>query len=476
MPDSKLLGSTLWLTLATLTGLVAGFAREWLLVAAWGAGGRSDSFLVALFLPEALRMALAAGLLSAAALPLYQQRTATEQTAWLGAMAPRLLLCGLVLAVVLGVGSPLWVRLIGPGLDSDGYALAGASLHWLAWCAPGFILHALFCVPLQARSRFVLAGLGSLLFNLPPVLYLAILRQAATPTGLASACVLGSLLMPTLLLPALYRGGWKPWQLGHAPGAVKELLQRIGPLLSSNLASQGLALLERMVASLLGEGAVTWINLARKLINLPLIALMSLNQVLLGLMSGSQGSERLGLLRKGLASASLLTLPAVVGLIGAAGALVSLLLPHQAADSPLPELLAWFSIPLVFGAWNALLARYAYAAGDTRLPLTCELSGSLLNALLLALLPYFLGLIGIALAAICGVILTGLLLIRRQQLQSRVPWRSHGLLGLAVMVVAALALHPLHGIWLQLGLSSLCSLILLIALAAWLRPWRTLPG
>ncbi len=476
MPDSKLLGSTLWLTLATLTGLAAGFAREWLLVAAWGAGGRSDSFLVALFLPEALRMALAAGLLSAAALPLYQQRAAAEQTAWLGALAPRLLLCGLLLALLLSAGSPLWIRLIGPGLDSQGYALAGSSLRWLAWCAPGFILHALFCIPLQARSRFVLAGLGSLLFNLPPVLYLALLRQAATPIGLAGACVLGSLLMPALLLPALYRCGWKPWQPGHAPGAVKELVQRIGPLLGSNLASQGLALLERMVASLLGEGAVTWINLARKLINLPLIALMSLNQVLLGLMSGSQGSARLVLLRKGLASATLLTLPAVAGLIGAAGALVSLLLPQQAADSPLPELLAWFSVPLTFGAWNALLARYAYAAGDTRLPLACELSGSLLNALLLAVLPYFLGLIGIALAAICGVMLTGLLLLRRQQLLSQVPWRSHAVLGLAVMLGAALALHPLHGVWLPLGLSSLSSLILLMTLAAWLRPWRSLPG
>ena len=49
-------------------------AREWLLVAAWGAGSRSDGFLVAVFLPEALRMTLAAGLLAAAALPLYQQR------------------------------------------------------------------------------------------------------------------------------------------------------------------------------------------------------------------------------------------------------------------------------------------------------------------------------------------------------------------------------------------------------------------
>lgn len=463
---------TLWLTLATLTGLGAGFAREWLLVAAWGAGGRSDGFLVAMFLPEALRMALAAGLLSAAALPLYQQRSRTEQSAWLSALAPRLLLCGLLLSGILGLGSLLWVRLIGPGLDSQGYALASDSLRILAWCAPGFVLHGLFCVPLQARSRFVLAGLGSLLFNLPPVLYLALLKHDATAQGLACACVLGSLLMPSVLLLPLYRDGWKPWHIQSAPGASRELLQRIGPLLSSNLASQGLALLERMVASLLGEGSVTWINLARKLINLPLIALMSLNQVLLGLMSGSAGEQRLGLLRKGLATATLLTVPPVAGLIGAAGALVHLLLPNQAADSPLPTLLAWFSVPLMFGAWNALLARYAYAAGDTRMPLNCELIGSLLNALLLAVLPYFLGLIGIALAAVGGVILTGLLLMRRQQLFSVVPWRSHWLLGLGMMLLSALLLHPLHNIWLQLGLSTAFGALLMLAMAMWLRPWR----
>ncbi|MCK9800106.1 murein biosynthesis integral membrane protein MurJ [Pseudomonas sp. MAFF 302030] len=465
-------GSTLWLTLATLTGLAAGFAREWLLVASWGAGGQSDGFLVAMFLPEALRMALAAGLLSAAALPLYQQRNSTEQQAWLSTLVPWLLLCGLLLAALLSVGAPLWVRLIGPGLGSDGYALASSGLHWLAWCAPGFLLHGLFCVPLQARARFVLAGLGSLLFNLPPVLYLALYRHAASPDGLAAACVLGSLLMPSVLLPSLYRDGWRPWRWQRLPGAGRELLQRIGPLLSSNLASQGLALLERMAASLLGEGAVTWINLARKLINLPLIALMSLNQVLLGLMSGSAGEQRLVLLRKGLSSATLLTVPAVVGLIGAAAALVHLLLPNQAADSPLPELLAWFSVPLMFGAWNALLARYAYAAGDTRLPLNCELLGSLLNAVLLGLLPYFFGLIGIALAAIGGVILTGLLLLRRQQLLGLVPWRSHWLIGAGGMLLAALLLHPLQSIAWQLGLSTAVGLLLLLVLAAWLRPWR----
>ncbi|WP_439850927.1 lipid II flippase MurJ [Pseudomonas syringae] len=467
-----MLGSTLWLTLATLTGLAAGFAREWLLVAAWGAGSQSDAFLVSMFLPEALRMSLAAGLLSAAALPLYQQRSADRQQRWLGGMAPRLMLVGVALSLLLAMGADGLVRLIGPGLDADGYAQSASGLRWLAWSAPGFLLHALFCVPLQARSRFVLAGLGSLLFNLPPVIYLAVFGHASTSTGLASACVLGSVLMPAVLLPAVYRSGWRPWQWQSEAGAVRELLQRIGPLLSSNLASQGLALLERMVASLLGEGAVTWVNLARKLINLPLIALTSLNQVLLGLMSGSAGDQRLSLLRRGLGSATLLTLPAVAGLIGAAGALVTLLLPGQTHDGPLPGLLAWFAVPLMFGAWNALLARYAYAAGDTRLPLNCELIGSLCNALLLGTLPFVFGLTGIAIAALGGALVTGLLLMRRQALLSALPWRSHWLLASLLMVIAALLLHPLQNTWLQLGLSCAYGATLLVGLALWLKPWR----
>ncbi|WNW09605.1 lipid II flippase MurJ [Pseudomonas sp. DTU_2021_1001937_2_SI_NGA_ILE_001] len=468
-----MLGSTLWLTLATLTGLAAGFAREWLLVAAWGAGAQSDAFLVSMFLPEALRMSLAGGLLSAAALPLYQQRDDLQRRRWLAALTPRLLFGALLLSLLLALGASVWVRLVGPGLDAAGYAQAAGSLHWLAWCAPGFVLHALLCVPLQAHARFVLAGLGSLLFNLPPVLYLALMRQAATPDMLAGACLLGSLLMPAVLLPSLYRLGWRPWRRDTEAGAVRELLQRIGPLLGSNLASQGLALLERMIASLLGEGAVTWINLARKLINLPLIALMSLNQVLLGLMSGSAGQARLALLRRGLASATLLTLPAVAGLIGAAGALVVLLLPQQTHQGPLPALLAWFATPLLFNAWNALLARYAYADGDTRLPLHCELLGSLGNAVLLAVLPWWLGVNGIALAALGGALLTGVLLLRRQGLLQVAPWRSHWPLAALAMALAALLLHPLQSVPWQLGLSTLYGSGLLMALGLWLRPWAT---
>ncbi|NCE91777.1 lipid II flippase MurJ [Pseudomonas sp. L13] len=465
-------GSTLWLTLATLAGLVAGFAREWLLVAAWGAGSRSDGFLVAVFLPEALRMTLAAGLLAAAALPLYQQRDPQRQQAWLASLSPRLLGVGLALFALLALGAPLWVRLIGPGLDAAAHAQAAANLRWLAACAPGLVMHGLFSIPLQARQRFVLPGLGSLLFNLPPVLYLFVRGSSSDSAELAMSFFAGSVLMCLPLLAPVWSFGWRPWQVSGDPLAGRELLGRIGPLLASNVASQGLALLERLIASFLGDGAVTWVNLARKLINLPLIALMSLNQVLLGMMSGEQGQQRLALLRRGLDAATLLSLPAAFGLIGASPTLIHLLMPAQSIDGPLPALLAWFATPLVFGAWNAMLARYAYASGDTRLPLNCELLGSLVNAALLVVLPYCFGLPGIALAALGGVVVTNLLLMHRQQLLGQLGWPLQWGLSGVLLGVAALALHPLHNDGWQLGLSSLAGALMLLGLGLWLKPWK----
>lgn len=465
-------GQTLWLTLATLLGLACGFAREWLLIADWGAGTQSDAFLVALFLPEALRMTMAGGLLASAALPLYLKRAEPQRQIWLAGMVPKLLICSLIVAGVLLIGAPLWVRLIGPGLGSDAIEQASMNLRILALCVPGFIIHALFSVPLHARERFLLAGLGSLLFNLPPVIYLFFAGSGAASQPLAFYCVLGSILMALSLAPAAWKQGWRPWHMVGEKGAGRELVDKIGPLLSSNLASQGLALLERLVASLLGEGAITWVNLARKLINLPLIALMSLNQVLLGLMSAQQGHERKDLLLAGIKTTTLLCLPASIGLIATSPALANLLLPEESSHGPLPELLAWFAIPLVFGAWNALLARYAYADGDTGLPLRCELTGGAVNAALLLLLPLGTGLNGIPLAALGGVIITGILLMRRLDLLTPLPWITHWSLSILLMGLATLAPVTQNDFWTQLAMGATASGITFLLLAIWLQPWR----
>ena len=472
-----MLGPTILLTLATLAGLVAGFAREWLLIADWGSGARSDAFLIAMFLPEAVRMAMANGLLGGAALPLYQQRDPAQRAAWLQAQTLNIGMLGVALTVLLLLGAPLFTRLIGPGLTPASQHQATVTLRMLAWTMPGICLQSLWSVPLQAESRFVRAGLGSLLYNLPAVLVLLLHRHAVDENELGRAFIFGSVLMSALLLPALWRHGWRPWHLRFDRTAAGELYRRLLPLLVSSGASQGLALVERICASLLGPGAVTVLNLARKLVNLPLIALMSLNQVLLSLLGGaSEHRRRLDLLRRGLAMSTLLTLPAAVLMIGAAPTLVATLLPHGLAHGPLPGLLAWFAGVIVFGSWNAMLARYGYAAGDTRTPMRCELAGSVLNVLALLALPRWLGLPGIALAALLGVVLTGALLLRAFRLFEGVRLPQQWLVSTALLLGSALMLYPLgQRPWLQGGLALVAGLLAFIAFAAWLKPWRSTP-
>ena len=202
-----------------------------MLVAAWGAGERCDAFLIALFLPEALRMSLAGGVLRAAALPLYLARKAAERLAWLAALFPALLLIALCTSLLLTLLAPWLVQVLGPGLAASATTLAGSNLQIVAWCVPGLMLHGLFSIPLQASERFVLAGLGSLLFNLPPVIYLALAGTSTQPHTLALACLAGSLLMPLALLPSVWRQGWRPWRWQLSVAPLRELGQRIGPLL-----------------------------------------------------------------------------------------------------------------------------------------------------------------------------------------------------------------------------------------------------
>ncbi|HZK25062.1 MAG TPA: lipid II flippase MurJ [Oscillospiraceae bacterium] len=460
------------LTLATLAGLILGFAREWLLIDAWGAGKQSDAFLIALFLPEALRMTLAAGILSAAALPLYQQRTAGEQPQWLNSFAACLLLAGVILTGMLSVLAPGWINLIGPGLEPSAKLAAVADFKLLIWCVPLFFLHAVFTVILQAQQRYILAGLGSFLFNLFPVGWLLIARSEVTTQGLSLAFILGSFAMLSVLIPSAITLGWRPWLMRGALRVGAELWGKLGPLLLSNAASQGLTLLERAVASTLGEGMVTWVNLARKLINLPLIALMALNQVLLSILSSRLLEQRLLILRQGLAVTSCIALAAAVGLVAISPSLSELLFRQLENISLLALLLAWFAVPLVFGAWNPLLARLAYADGNTQLPLRCELTGNAVNALMLLALPLFMGVIGIALAAVCGALITAFLLLKQQNLLHDVPWKLQLILSSMALSSAAYIIYPMPPGIVQITWSIVAGALALIIAAILYKPWK----
>ena len=469
--------ATALLTLTTLFGLAVGFAREMLLVASWGATGKTDAFLVAMFLPEAVRMALTSGLLASAALPLWlSQPDEAEQRRWASAQTLHMLFFGIGTALLLSVLAPTFVRMVGPGMAPASHAQAAQALQLLAWTLPGILMQALLSIFHAARQRYFLSGIGSLVFNLPGVLYLTLFRSESTMHGLSLAFVAGSLLMTLILMPFAWRSGWRPASARPAWDSIASLYRSLVPLLASSAASQGLTLVERIVASQLGEGAITVLNLARKLINIPMIGLLSLSQVLLSHMSKqSNEQDRTRLLSIALTWATLLAAPAAVGLVFGAEPLVALLLPHQVAHTQVPQLISLFGIGIAFSSWNGLFARYFYSQADTRTPLKFELTGNAVNLAFALVLPSLYGLAALPVAATLGVMVTTLLLARQTPLADQMG-RHAAQIAAGACATGGLWMIIRHleatSLWLQLGIAVVFGLLTLAGLVWWLKPWQ----
>jgi polysaccharide biosynthesis protein PslK len=378
-----------------------------------------------------------------------------------------------VLAVLCWLSRQGLLRLIGPGLDAAHLVVAEQALSVLAWSLPAFILQAAWSVPLHADGRYLLSGFASLAYNLPAVACLAWLGRDCTETAVAWSFVGGAAFSALILLPGVRRMGL-PWRELRWSGALMgQLGRQMAPLLGSALTGQGVALLERVVASYLGDGVITLLNLARKLANLPLVALTAVSQVLLGLMSRGQAADREPLLRQGLAASTLITTPAALGLLMSAPALVALLFPGVTGTERLAPLLGWYAVALVIAGWNALLARYCHAAGDTRLPFACDLAGSLAQAIAMPLLAWAFGLMGLAAATLIGVTVTGAMLLHHNGLWPRVDLVRLVLVSALPLAAGGLSLGSLPAEpALRLAVATAAGLLCLGLVAAVLRPWR----
>ncbi|WP_286741873.1 lipid II flippase MurJ [Aquabacterium sp. UBA2148] len=194
-------------------------------------------------------------------------------------------------------------------------------------------------------------------------------------------------------------------------------------------------------------------------------------------MSRGQAADREPLLRQGLAASTLITTPAALGLLMSAPALVALLFPGVTGTDRLAPLLGWYAVALVIAGWNALLARYCHAAGDTRLPFACDLAGSLAQAIAMPLLAWAFGLMGLAAATLIGVAVTGAMLLHHNGLWPRVDLVRLVLVSALPLAAGGLSLGSLPAEpALRLAAATAAGLLCLGLVAAVLRPWRQSQG
>jgi len=395
-------------------GLALGFARELLLIRNLGTGSATDAFLVALFIPDALRTILASGLLQSVGLPQWQaRREKPGWRDWSGSQSVQLLVLALLLALLLSLGAQWMVHAVGPGLEARAIDTAAQTMRIMAWAVPGMVINSWLNTYWQAAEKFAWPAACMALLNVPVVLVLW-LQPQAHQESLALAVVAGSLLTLLPMIPGAWTLGWRPVPGRMNWGDVGHFYRQLWPLLASASFSQLAPWLERFFASMLPEGAVTMVNLARKLLALPLVALSSLAQIVLGRLA-RPGQDMQLTLRQALGWTAQLCVPATA-LLAALSPWVAHVVLAKASENQLLQfsfLLAGFSACLLFAGWSGMLVRYFYAQGETHFAARSEMTGMLVHGALLAGSFYWLGMASMVLGGVVGVACGWYVLLRR---------------------------------------------------------------
>src|SRR2546430_13322338 len=207
--------------------------------------------------------------------------------------------------------------------------------------------------------------------------------------GLAIATLIGGLLQLVVQLPSLGRVGFRfrPDFKWRDPG-VRTILALMGPATIAASAVQINVAVNSGFASKLGDGAMTWLNVAFRLMQLPLgIFGVAVATVTLPLVSSSAAlgnkEEFRGALSHSLRLVMLLTIPSAIGLIILADPIISLIYEHgrftSFATRQTAAALRFYAIGLVGYAAVKVLAPAFYSLDKRHLPMLVSLLSIAVN-------------------------------------------------------------------------------------------------
>ena len=339
---------------AVMASRVLGLAREMMFTSIFGAGAALDCFQLAFRIPNLLRDLFAEGALSQAFVTTFSKQLKSEgdESAW--ALANKMMtLAAVFMSVVTLIGvfaAPWIVDLLTTLARSDNsrrvynpedLALTVTMVRVMYPFILLVSLAALVMGMLNAKNIFGMPALSSCFFNLGSMIGGAGFGYWMDPTwgprsliGFSIGVVIGGLAQLVCQFPALHRVGYRfaanfQWR---DPG-VRQILRLMGPAVISSSVVQINVVVNSMFAVGVGAGAVSWLNCAFRLMQLPIgifgvavatVTLPALSRAAIGGIS----AEFRPTLAKGLRLVAFLVLPSTIGLAVLAEPIISVIYEH----------------------------------------------------------------------------------------------------------------------------------------------------
>ena len=468
----------------TLLSRITGLVRDQIGAHYFGTSAMMDAYQIAFRIPNLLRRLFAEGAFSAAFVPLLaatRAKDGDEATHALVNAVATVLTWALLLTSAIGiVGAPVWVWLLASGFAPETHNAAVVMTRWMFPYIACMSLVALAAGILNTWRQFAIPAVTPVLLNLS-VIGCALLgvpmfkRAGIEPVyALAIGVMVGGALQLALQWPALRRIGMLP-RIGGSlaslrsawahPG-VRQMLAKMGPALLGVSVAQLSLMINSQIASHMGEGAVSGLVFADRLMELPSAILgVALGVVLTPQLSSAQARQDSqgysALLDWGLRLVLLLALPCAMALLVFSQPMVAVLFHRGAFGVAAVQLTSTavmgYGVGLLGLVAIKVLAPGYYAQQDMRTPMRIGIAVLVLTQLFnVALIPW-LGVAALALSiGLAAMVNAGWLLWGLHRRGSYRPEPGWWVLGWRVALAttlmgAGMAMAARHIDWIALG-------------------------
>jgi putative peptidoglycan lipid II flippase len=262
------------LSFALLAGRLSGFARDILLAASFGLSTQADIAILVLTLPDLLVGILLSGGLSVALIPALRKLSVPMASALFFQSSLIVFLSFSIFAWVLAVNPNLWVTTLAPGIPTELIKSQSSIFVIVSLALPLAGLAGVTTAYHNANDRFLVAGLGTLFFNIVVVFSLIFgSKNNQSVQVLAVGVILGSLLR---WLSQLFTLHWHQWQTIKAGILIdKNLIKAFVAAATSASLILVVPVAIRAMASSIGVGQIAAFNYATKLVELPVGVLIT---------------------------------------------------------------------------------------------------------------------------------------------------------------------------------------------------------
>ncbi|MET0682910.1 MAG: murein biosynthesis integral membrane protein MurJ [Casimicrobiaceae bacterium] len=400
----------------TLLSRVTGLARESLKAAAFGAGVQMDAFEAAFRLPNILRRLFAEGAFSQAFVPIFAEyrrhRGDDETRALVGRVGTLLALVLLALTAIGVLAAPWLVYALASGFaHTPGKVELTAQMIRIVFPYLLFVsLVSLAGGVLNVYRQFAIPAFTPVLLNVSIIGAALFLAPYCDPPikALAWGVLVGGIAQLALQIRPLAKIGMlgRP-RFDWRDEGVRRVLLAMGPAVIGVSAAQISALINTQLAAALGNGRISWITYADRLMEFPSALLgVALGTVLLPslakLHADAEADHYSALLDWGLRLAFMLALPAAVALWVLAIPLVSTLYQYGRFSvndvMQTREALLGYSVGLLGLVVVKILAPGFYARQAMATPVKIAFATVLVSQSLALILMYRIGHAGLTLS------------------------------------------------------------------------------